>query len=257
MSLTLFVRFTYRTRCTFLRLRLQQAVDEVLRILADLLPISLVEDNTAVLTLLDQVCQALTTEGGVSAEQSVGNDAHGPHVNRLAVSTLQHDLGGGITEGTSHGRELLVGRVEHLRNTEICEYERRIFGGGDVKKVLGLEICMVVRTRVFNTVLRTRTPVDNIVLVEIVDGVEDLADGLSGILLGEPALLANTVEQLSSGSELGDNVVFVLENVSGNCVRKRSSNILSTRTSRGSGQCAGASGAEASPAHRRPSAHCP
>jgi hypothetical protein len=52
--------------------------------------------------------------------------------------------------------------------------------------------------------------VDDVVLVEVVDGLEDLADGLRGILLSELALLADPVEQLATGGQLGDDVVLVL-----------------------------------------------
>ena len=38
------------------------------------------------------------------------------------------------------------------------------------------------------------TPVDNIVLVEIVDGAQDLLNGLGGILLGKLSLFADSVE---------------------------------------------------------------
>jgi hypothetical protein len=52
--------------------------------------------------------------------------------------------------------------------------------------------------------------VDDIVVVEIVDGVEDLTDRLGRILLRELALFADPVEQLSARRQLGDDVVFVL-----------------------------------------------
>lgn len=174
------------------------------------------EYNTPILALLDQVCQTLAAERRVTTEQSVGNDTHGPHVHRLAVSALQHHLGSGIAEGASHGCELLVGGVEHLRDTEISEHKGRILGGCNVEKILRLEVYAVVRTRARNFHNIARTPVDNVVLVKVVDSIEDLADGLGGVLLRESALLANAVEQLSSRSELGDDVVFVLAGVRNN-----------------------------------------
>jgi hypothetical protein len=51
---------------------------------------------------------------------------------------------------------------------------------------------------------------DDVVLVEIVDGSQDLLDGLRGVLLGELALFANTIEELSASRELGHNVKLVL-----------------------------------------------
>jgi hypothetical protein len=40
---------------------------------------------------------------------------------------------------------------------------------------------------------------DNIILVKVVHGLQDLTYGLSSILFCEFALLADTVEQLSAG----------------------------------------------------------
>jgi hypothetical protein len=54
--------------------------------------------------------------------------------------------------------------------------------------------------------------VDDVVLVQIVDGVQNLFDGLGCVLFGELALLADPVEQLSSRRKFSDNVVFVLVN---------------------------------------------
>jgi hypothetical protein len=50
---------------------------------------------------------------------------------------------------------------------------------------------------------------NDIVLVQIVDCLQNLLDGLRAILLGELALLADSVEQLSSSRKLGDDVVLV------------------------------------------------
>lgn len=51
---------------------------------------------------------------------------------------------------------------------------------------------------------------NNIVLVQIIHGAKDLLDGLRSILLGELALLRDSIEQLSSRRELSDDVVLVL-----------------------------------------------
>lgn len=58
--------------------------------------------------------------------------------------------------------------------------------------------------------LDLRTSVHDVVLVEIVDGIQDLADGLRGVLFSKASLFADAVEQLASGGQLGNNVVFVL-----------------------------------------------
>lgn len=51
---------------------------------------------------------------------------------------------------------------------------------------------------------------DNVVLVEIVDCFQDLANGLRCIFFRESALFTDSVKQLSSGGQLGDDVVLVL-----------------------------------------------
>lgn len=51
---------------------------------------------------------------------------------------------------------------------------------------------------------------DNVVLVQIVNGVKNLLDSLRSILLGELAPVANTIEKLSSCGQLSDNVELVL-----------------------------------------------
>ena len=51
---------------------------------------------------------------------------------------------------------------------------------------------------------------NDIVPVQVVDGLEDLLDGLGGILLGELSLLADTVEQLTACGKLCDDVELVL-----------------------------------------------
>jgi hypothetical protein len=53
---------------------------------------------------------------------------------------------------------------------------------------------------------------DDVVVVQVADGIEYLADNLGGILLGEFAVFTDTIKQLSSGSKLGNDVVFVLPN---------------------------------------------
>ena len=54
------------------------------------------------------------------------------------------------------------------------------------------------------------TAMDNIILVQIVDGFQDLSYGRRGVLLCEAAFFANAVEKLSTGCELCHDVVLVL-----------------------------------------------
>lgn len=72
--------------------------DEVFGIIADVLPVSLVEYNRASGTLLEQVSEVLTSERRVAAEEGISDDAHGPHVRRFSVALAVHDLGGSISK---------------------------------------------------------------------------------------------------------------------------------------------------------------
>lgn len=100
-------------------------------------------------------------------------------------------------------------------------------------------------------------------VVEIVDCVKDLLDGLRSILLCEFALFANAVEKLTTRSEFGDNVPLVLPIVSLCRNRSRGAelwlavDILLTQTNRRSERYEDASAPGASPARPRPSSRFP
>lgn len=49
-----------------------------------------------------------------------------------------------------------------------------------------------------------------VIEVEVIHGFEDLPDCLGGVFLCKLAILADTVEQLSTSSQLCDDVVLVL-----------------------------------------------
>lgn len=55
---------------------------------------------------------------------------------------------------------------------------------------------------------------DNVSLVQVIDSIEHLSDGLCRILFRELALLAYAIEKLSAGSELSNDVVLILSKVS-------------------------------------------
>ena len=50
----------------------------------------------------------------------------------------------------------------------------------------------------------------HIVLMKVVDGAEHLFDRLGSVLLGELALVADTIEKFATGSKLGDDVELFL-----------------------------------------------
>lgn len=55
---------------------------------------------------------------------------------------------------------------------------------------------------------------DNIPLVQIVDGVQDLFDGLRSIFLCEFTVFTDAIEQFTTRCQLGDDIVFILEGIS-------------------------------------------
>ena len=78
------------------------------------------------------------------------------------------------------------------------------------------------------------TSVNDVLVVEVVDSVKHLANGLGSVLFSKLSLLANAVEQLAAGCQLGDNVVFVLyASAPGPQTSHRVQRIPSTRTSHG------------------------
>ena len=57
------------------------------------------------------------------------------------------------------------------------------------------------------------TSMNHVVVMEIVDGFEDLFDCLGSIFLSELAVFANSIEELAPCCQLGDDIIFVLQNV--------------------------------------------
>jgi hypothetical protein len=63
---------------------------------------------------------------------------------------------------------------------------------------------------------------NHVTLVQVVDGVEHLADRLRRILFGELALLADAIEQLAARGQLRDDVPFILAScISVRCINLR------------------------------------
>jgi hypothetical protein len=114
--------------------------DKVLGVVADILPVSLVENDRAIGAFSDQVLKVFASEGRVAAEQGVGDDTHGPHINGLAVTLLAHHFGGGIAKRACHSLEGLALAIEHLGDAEISKDEIGVGVLAQVEQVLGLEI---------------------------------------------------------------------------------------------------------------------
>lgn len=99
------------------------------------------EHDAASCALIKKILQVLASEGGVTAEQGVGDDAHRPHVYGLSMAFLGHHFRGRITKRSSHGLECFVLAVQRLGNTKIGQHEIGVVFGSNIDEVLRLEIC--------------------------------------------------------------------------------------------------------------------
>jgi hypothetical protein len=100
--------------------------NEVLCIITDILPITLVEDHSCIGAFFDKVLEVLTAEGRVSTEESVGDYTKRPHIYSFAVAFLQHNFGCCVAKGASHGCENFVFRVKHFGNSKISQDKIRV-----------------------------------------------------------------------------------------------------------------------------------
>jgi hypothetical protein len=100
--------------------------DEILRIITNILPRPLVEDNSSIGAFFNEVLEVLATERRISTEKSIRDHAEGPHIHRFSVTFLEHDFRCCIAKRTGHGGENFVFRVEHFGNSKISENEIRV-----------------------------------------------------------------------------------------------------------------------------------
>ena len=126
-----------RTVCGFC---LEQAENKVFGVLGHVAPVAIVEDDSAATAFFNQVGQVLGAERRVTAKESVGDNTQGPQVDGLTVALLEHDLRGGVTEGSSHAGEDLGGGFQHFGDTEVCQDEGRARFGGEVEKVFRFQV---------------------------------------------------------------------------------------------------------------------
>ena len=80
------------------------------------------EHDLAALAFVNQLPQVLGPERRVSAQESIGNDAHGPHVDRLAMTLALHDFGGSVAERARHSRQNFGAVAEGLGNTKVGQH---------------------------------------------------------------------------------------------------------------------------------------
>jgi hypothetical protein len=74
------------------RIGLEETPDEVLRIVTNILPVFRMEDDLLIAALLDELRHGFAAEWRIAAEKGVGDDTERPHIHRLAMALLLHDL---------------------------------------------------------------------------------------------------------------------------------------------------------------------
>ena len=109
----------YFTSPTLVSFGVDKLQDEVLGVVADILPVALVEDDRVISAFPDEILEILASERRVTAEQGVSNNTHRPHVYGLTMTFLAHNLRSSITKRTSHGLKRLALSVKHLGDTKV------------------------------------------------------------------------------------------------------------------------------------------
>lgn len=97
---------------------------------------------------------------------------------------------------------------------------------------------------------------NHIVVVKVVDSLEDLSDCLRRIFFRELAIFTYSIKEFPAGSQLRNNIVFVLKLPCQYRTMAAPSDIPLTQTSRGIEQYGDASFFAAGPFHRKPSSRC-
>ena len=130
------------------------------------------------------------------------------------MAFLQHHFGSSVSKGAGHRIQHGIARIQHFCNAKVGQDERRVGVRSEVEEILRFQIWRQpvsgwggggsCRGRA------VQTSVDDVVVVQVTDGFQDLPDDLGSILFGKLAVFADAVKELAAGSQLGDNVVLVL-----------------------------------------------
>ena len=177
-----------------LRVDGQAAADEVLGLGGDAAPV--LDGGEAVVGAEDGLHLlevGVAVEGGVAAQQEVGDDADGPQVDGLAVAGLAEDLGRHVAGGAAGGgQDVELVLVHDAREPEVGDEQVGVVLGRAEQQVLGLEVA-----------------VHDAVLVEVGNGRQHRADQVRRVRLVVRALAADAVEQLAAQRQVGDEVEVV------------------------------------------------
>ena len=140
------------------------------------------------LQYFDQFGDGVRFEGAVSVEHFVEDDADGPNIGLVGVDLAVEDFGGHVDGGAQHGFRHL-GFLETFAEAEITNFEDAIVE----EDVIGLEV-----------------PMHDVVLVEDLEGFEELFEDEEGFFFLEGVFLPEEPLQSAAVAVLVDEVEVVL-----------------------------------------------
>mmetsp|Transcript_77511 Transcript_77511/g.107678 ORF Transcript_77511/g.107678 Transcript_77511/m.107678 type:complete len:486 (-) Transcript_77511:62-1519(-) len=166
----------------------EHSLDELLSIVRDTGPLLLGEVEGTLLDGLDNVGVRLTIEGRVTAKHDIQNDTRRPDIALLIVVLLQ-DFGSDVVRSTKLLSHLLA--LNKLSGgTKIYNFNLSILLLAGKQQVLGLQIS-----------------VDNLSIVAVDNGRQDLLDVISSQLFGEVGKRDDLIEKLTTRAELRNQVI--------------------------------------------------
>lgn len=170
-----------RNRWPLVLIFLKAQLDEVLRVIGNVLPIPIVERDLFVANVLIDSVQVLAVERRLTAEQLVDDDAEAPDVDLLGVSFVLHELRCHVKGCSEHQIEALF-FVEFLRESQISD----------------LDVEAIVVLLYEKDVLGFHVSVRDGLEVHVVESKHYLADDVGCLALGEAVQPCESVEKLAT-----------------------------------------------------------
>lgn len=161
----------------------QHALDQVLRLLADLPPLRALQGEVPLPNIVEDLVVSLAVEGGTAAEQNVEDDPDAPDVALLAVGALEY-FGGDV-----------VGGAVLLREDYALD---KLLAGAEVDDLDHVSVLGV-----HQDILRLEVRVHDALRVAVGNGLEHLLDDARCLLLAEETTLGNFVEEFPACAEFG------------------------------------------------------
>ena len=135
----------------------------------------------------------VAVERGIAAEEKVGDDANGPHVDGFTVAGLFKNLWrhiAGCTTGCGKDCDLFI--VDDSGEAKVGNEQIAVFGLVSEEEVFGFEVA-----------------VDDALLMEVDNSLGDGSNNVCSVLFVVVAPLADAVKELATHTEIGDEVEVV------------------------------------------------